>query len=339
MLVSPVEPTSSSGSRRRLLQIAAPLAALVLTAGVGLSGRFVAPEDPRPSVDHAVQAPPDPVRQTAAPTPEPSPIGIPKTAYRLPVRTVPDIVGSLDSMESSNELVAVAGSFTLDPRLRDCERARSLSNSLCERTGFLAASIRPVMAAHPNGIDPEAIRLSVGFASVGVRVPIGVPVPTAVIWAAAVAGAIEPIPVVLVGRFDSSDERGCAVGFAPCVPALIVERVAWLAGEWSHDSVVRSPVVPAATMSERSRAARTISARETDRDEPILGRALLTPSDLRLVDPDAAGALAVAVEGPIWYVRSVARPAVAGGPRGVAWVAIDHRTGLVLAQGAVRPSG
>lgn len=340
MYVSPVptRTTGRRGGRRAALSIVAPVAGLVLTVSVALAGRVLdggggpAARDAEVAVDATSPSPTRPQRATPSPRPTPPPQAIPATAYRLPVRSVPDLLSSASGEAEPGSLVAVSGSFTLDPRVADCPIGASLADNFCERHGLLAGSTRPLLAVDDNGIDPEAVRLTVAFPSLAVRVPVGVALPTVVIWASAVQGAVEPVPVIVIGRLEGGRE-GCRPAAVSCAPELILERVAWVSGEWSETIVVRSGDVPVEAMARAERAARVIATREVDRDEPILGRALLTFDDLRLVDAEAADAIRGADDGPVWYVRSVGRPTEPGGPRGVSWAAIDQRTGLVLGSG------
>jgi hypothetical protein len=339
MHVSPV-PTRPPGRQRSAAwaaaQIVVPIAALFVTVTVALAGRALEPAAvPHPAgADAAPTASPSarPARATPTPRADEARRETPTTAFRLPVQSVPDALSDAVAAAPPDHLVAVAGSFTLDPRVTGCPRRQSLAEHLCERTGMLADSDRPLLAVDDDGVDPEAVRLTVAFPQFGVRVPVGVALPTMVIWASAVEGAIEPVPVVLVGRFDDA-LADCSADQPRCLPRFVLERVAWVAGEWSDAIVVRSASVPAGAVPAADRATRVIATREVDRDEPILSRALLTLDDLRLVDPAAAGAIAVEVDGPVWYVRSVGRPTDPDSPRAVAWAVLDQRTGLILASG------
>jgi hypothetical protein len=339
--VSPV-PTRTTGRRaggRSAIAIVVPIAGLVLTVAFGLAGRVLdGGRGPTAGgADAAARTPAPGTARPDRPTPTPPLTAalqeVPTTAYRLPVRGVPDLLADAKAGAALGQLVAVSGSFTLDPRVADCPLGRSLADDFCERRGLLASSPRPVLAVDDNGIEPEAVRLTVGFPSLAVRVPVGVALPTVVIWASAVPGAVEPVPVIAIGRLEEGADD-CAPAAVACAPDLILERVAWFAGEWGEGHVVRSATVDVEAVARGDRATQVIAMREVDRGEPILGRALLSIDDLRLVDAEAAGAIRVAVEGPVWYVRSVGRPTEPGGPRGVVWAAIDQQTGLVLASGS-----
>ena len=334
MLVTPVQARSAArdGRRRRALQVGIPIALLILTVGAGLLGRLTEGAETEPAQPRVARSTPLPDRPAATPRPTPPPAEVPAMAFRLPVRTVPDLIADLEGGAPPVGLLAVAGNLSIDPRMPPCDRPAHLGDNLCERSGAIIASDRPTSATFGSAVNPPPARRVVAFSSIDVRVPAGTRLPTAVIFASAVENAARPKAAIVVGRFEATSRDPCDPAQS-CAPAFVVERVAWVAGEWSEGGVVRSSRIPPDASAEGGPAARTIALREVDRGEPILGRALLTVEDLARVDPVAARAISGSAAGPIWYVRSVARVADPGDPRVVAWTAIDHETGLVLAQG------
>jgi hypothetical protein len=313
--------------------VAIPIALLVLTVGAGLLGRLTERAEEEPAQPRVAQSTPLPDRPAVTPRPTPSLVEVPATAFRLPVRTVPDLIADLEGDTLPLGLLAVAGNLSMNPRMPRCDRPASLGDHLCERSGHIAASDRPTSATFGSAVNPPPDRRVAAISSLEVRVPVGTRLPTAVIFASAVADAERPKAAIVVGRFEATRTNDCEVPRSRCAPALVVERIAWLAGEWIESGVVRSSTIPVDELAGQGPATRTIALREVDRGEPILGRALLTLDDLARVDPAAARAIAGSAAGPIWYIRSVARAAAPGGPRSVTWTVIDHATGLLLAQG------
>jgi hypothetical protein len=179
---------------------------------------------------------------------------------------------------------------------------------------------------------------------IAVVVPPAVPLPTILEGPDRGRGVVDPVPIVVVGWVQDETPRYCLPGTATCRGTIVVERVAWAAGEWVAGAfpsafTARSPSASFSAAIERThdRGAPVIASREVDRGEPVLSQALLSFDEMRAVDSRAASAIPPDArptpDQPVWYTRSVGRPSVPQGPRLVAWAVIDRRTGLVLAFG------
>ena len=343
MYVQPVATSRGGhGGRRLLLSVALPIVALVATAGAGWAGRLSQTDDPTA----AVQPPAETVRPRATAAPpgislppprEIPPLGAPDRAFDLPVIGV---VAALEAQRAGgiDGLVAVAGHFTVDPRPGECleqaEEAVGGVGPLCRRSGLLASRPEYVLAVDHNGIAPEAVRLTVAVPLVNVRVRGGVALPAILGQATAGAGAVEPVPAVLVGRFNEPRSATCQPDTARCRGDFVLERVAWIAGEWYQAPFVVSATGAADVQPGTALAA--IESRAVATSEPVLGVVLAPREALAWIDRGAADAVRTPPDGILAYARWAARSDPGAGPRHVGWTVVDPTTGAVLAEGISR---
>jgi hypothetical protein len=344
---TPAVPPSRGGRLRAVATIAAPLAVLVAVVATGV----MAGDGPEGGLGIAQRASASPAATTAVPSVDPElgdGVAISVFPVRVPglaVRSVPEALAARRAGETGDELVAIAGYLTVRPGVERCvvRNARLAPDPLCERDTILTEGPEPVLAWDSGELRWAGIR---GAAHLHPRVFPGVTLgpiepgnATTPAAARTADGPIEPIAVVVVGRFDDprvvdrrSSARHRGEGFA-------IERVAWADDEWQAYEVAR--LVEPTPYELDPRDVRAIALRTLPSGSTILNHALLPSPALAPVHDDAAAAILAATPDPasVWYVRAMVRTspptlslADGRGPRRLGWVVIGAE-GSVLASG------
>ncbi len=258
-------------------------------------------------------------------------LGIPRFAYGLQVRAVDELLAERRSGAVRTGLVAVAGNLSAESPDTACSRsAAGMPAAFCDRISTLTSA----------AIGTPAASSPVGSVPLYPRIPPGTPLPG--MFAGDPDARVKGSPMVLsvvIGRFARARQSMCSLPYA-CGDEFILERLAWAAGRWIDRILVHGPGITqavAGTLGPRSLA---IASREADRQEQILSIAILQPGGLVAMDPesaraaDAAAAVAGISNGPVWYLRSIARPRTDQEAL-LTWTVIHHETGRILADGIV----
>lgn len=358
MIIEPVPtaPAGSVGRLRRLLGFAMPVVLLAGAIAFGLSGRdgvvdtaaAADDDDRRPAAVTPTEAP-------ATPGPRPTPaVG---EAADFPTRILGAAVLTPSQVTAApgpddGALVFVAGYLSMGAVHASCvERAYRPSATLCHRTSVPAE--RPISPYLPDGTTARVgPHLHPEFAP-GVRLPPGVgravPEPRG-----------NPIPVVILGRFDDPRAAPCDPSQERCRRPFVVERVVWADGEQFGWTTTLDISVDLDLTEEPWRRYRGAARDQLDNVTLVTMSALLTPRSLARIDRTAADAFAAATadegvagaakgeeaaEGDrpaglasraIWYVRGVVLEVRAdGGVSGtVRWIVTDATGTSVLASGS-----
>ena len=340
MIVEPV-PTNPRSPVRRGVRLASMTLPLVLLVGVVAVGSL----GPRAAQPRAAEAP---TTDPAAPGTSAAPADAPDAASGVLVADFPDELGglavrgvaeTLDVRRSGGlgGVVAVAGYLTIQDLPAECaDRYLGPEGALCER--------RAVLADVPNRPFSSSYGSGSGFGGIGAHlhptVPVGVRLPYEVVDAST-GGSAAPVAVALLGRFVDEDPPCATVG-RHCGEAFVVERVAWVDGEYRRRTMIIDPALEVdwTDPAWRARRAEARAALGSDRTSLLTG--YLRPEMLERIDPAAAVAVfARAGEAPpvVWYVRGLeldahaARyPAGGAAPR-VVWAVVDDASGTVIARG------
>ena len=335
MPLKPV-PTRPAGRRTpaATLGALAPVAALgavVLLAWAGaLADAPAARESPRPSHSSGpiVATSSDEPRATDGRAP------LPTVAFGLTVFDVEGTLERLRSGEIGSGLVAVAGFLTVDPRDRDCSAAGigPRAGAFCLRSAILTGFAEPILEVNWDENGSSAIRLGTSRPHLHPQILPGTAIPEELVATPDPrVRELAPVRAVVIGRFGDPRAHPCHPGRRHCGEEFVLERLAWAGGRWMTAPLVRDPSVPTTETAGGVDIPRLIAAREADRSEAIMSRALVSVPLLRVVHPDAVATLAGPVAGPVWYVRSITRIGGVAREAPVTWVIVDNATGDVLA--------
>jgi len=323
---TPIRPSSRAGRLAAIIFVVGPIVAIVWPAvGARTDGTTPAPTDSRGSL-----ALPSARPLASAAVNDAAPGGFPSSAFGLPVRTVSESLEARGVGDVVDGLVAVSGFLSRDPNVADCLGLPvDSAETFCRRSAILEDDPdpgRPISPGARGGPRTPEPRLDAQF-----------PPGTALVAALRPRGSLRtpsvvPLRVVLIGRLGGLS-GSCEAAFVGCRTELVVERLAWASGEWREGVVAADPTLAPEASVIPVRLGQMIASREADRGEAILAKSILGVGLLRAIDPTAADAIGSDVAGPVWYLRSVANPRFGDGQRLVAWVVIDHASGLILATG------
>jgi len=342
MKVEHVQPVQSltphrGAGLRTALSVTVPIVVLLAVVAGGVLGGST-DEVPHRSADAGV------IAATAAPSGErtsPRPVsailaydevGFPPDALGLNVRSVGETLERLRAGKMRESVVAVAGWLTVSPPSRECrdEYDRGTGpTSLCPRDTILLDSPEPFLAIEDGIVS--ALRSPGAHlhpqAMPGVRIG-----QLAGRQYRGLARALEPVPVVIVGRIGDPRLPECRPSRRHCGESVSLERLIWIEGEWQERH--EAQMTPSATSSNLTSDERRRRIDEAVRGAgTVLSEVLLPPDALPGIDTRAAEEMGDAVTGPVWYVRVLIRVLGPGGnyPRGVGWAVIDDATGTILA--------
>jgi hypothetical protein len=325
----------------------APVVLLVAVVGGGLVGQ-AGDDRPAPSPPAAsarVAEAPSPNATTTIPTPGVAGIdgnpgvddgvpAYPRVVANLRVLTVPEAL-DLRSAAIPDRPVAIAGYLGIPTPATDCPGSAGGLGPLCGRRGILAE-------------QPWVTRGAGIFASLGVHLhpdfPVGVLLPDAVERSTRAVGG-DPVPVVLVGRFQP-DGRACRAVGPPCEARFLVDRVMWADGEALAAGVVVDTGVdtlPTEWTLVHADDARVAAVGWTG--TPLV-TALVRPATIALVDRPAWLALREAppTAGLVWYVRGLdigydpTRYPLGQSPPRLSWAIVDDVSGEVIVRGTLGQS-
>lgn len=345
----PIMP-ARTGHARSWIATLAPLILLVIVVAVAIAGpqRPTTPaSDPLGLVAGATDDAADAAASEPATTTPPArgatvaDIAFPTRIYDLPVQTVAEALTEGDA----EAIVAIQAWLTIryddgcarSPLLAD---GRVVPDALCWRNVILGGDASPAFAwqdgamrrigpngAHlhaqiPPGVDREYVdREAIPMFGGGRR-----------------AGTIEPIPVVVVGRFGDSRVPECTSNGRHCGESFVIERVSWVAGAYPPEPVVT--FVPMTASSMEPDVVRASAAQGFSGPTVVLSQSLLSVEDLVGIDPaaadvvaaDLAAAVTASVE-RLWFVRVLAPGGPDGPARTIRWLAIDDTTGAIITTG------
>ena len=332
MIVQPA-PTAARSPLRRALRIAALVAPVFLLLAVVAVG-IAAPADPGATTARATpgtlalarpetSSAPVVSETTAEGVPAaPGPPAFPTIAADLGVQSVAEARTWLD--EISPGPFAVAGWLTDLYPYGACPAAggdtRGVLGPLCPRRARLDAE------AAGAGADVH----------IHLAVPAGTRLPPVLERVDRPPG---PVPVVIVGRIGEK-EIPCEATDDDCRSDLVVERVTWANGAPFDPGPVYDAyleLAPSSFMFRHLDSARTLAIGSFG---TVLQEALIRPTTVARVDPEAAAAMA---DGPaphdlVWYVRGLepfdtGLDAVHDAAPRYSWVVLDYETGETIARG------
>lgn len=337
--------TTRRGRWRTVATLAIPVVLLSGVVGAALAGSrdpSVAERDRAvaPAVSSAplVDAPnATPTAETAATTA----IRFPARTYDLPIGTV---AATIDAVQHGrllmNEVVAIRGWLSVQVDGRGCAPSSgplSLTDGLCWSSGVLRDDAAPAF----RWVDGKAYATDARGTALDPWIPPGVArwgldlVKAAPAADGSINGPIEPVPVVLIGTFHWPRTGDCTTG-SQCAPGLVVERIVWVDGEWRTRPLVQAldPVRGGLDATESRQVALDAYPGRTI----VLSQTLVPSAMLARVDPDAALETRAPMGADrLWYLRlMLPAPDPSGPPRSVQWVAIDDRTGTII---ATQPAG
>lgn len=362
MLIEPTPalPPSRGGRARLVTAILVPAVLLGGVVGVGALTRDAeaGPGDPsRPPIAATDQLP---GASLAAPSIGPAPVivdlDVPSRALGLPTRTVSELLGRRRGGSVDDALHAAGGWLTVRPGTEDCFIGDSTGATLpmiqavgCRREVILAGTPEPILAWADEEVvwlggggdarDPEHLHIpvfhGVSLASLEPLVSSRPPVD-----AAGLAGdpstptPIEPVPVVIVGRFDDPRVADPRSNADHVNEVFTLERVVWSAGALEEQPAIGLVAPPPGAVPIEDIRARVSGALPSG--TIVLNHVYLPLGQLTRVDAAAAGgartglhALGVAPgdEAAVWYVRVMVRDGnpvdtLAGDtiPRRLGWV-------------------
>ena len=342
MIIEPV-PTNPRSPVRHGLQLAGVVLPIVLLVGVVALGSL-GPKAMPPTAEDATRVPeasaaadgasPGPAFETVA-------VAFPEQVGGVPVRTVAAILEAHRS-DRLTGFVAVAGFLTVQDLPAECaDRYLGPFGAFCERRAVLADSPnRPFSSSYGSGS---------GFGGIGAHfhptVPFGVRLPPQLVYPSATGGTPSPAAVTVLGRFTAEDPDACA-GVRHCDEAFVIERVAWVDGEYHQRTTTVDPALDVDWTDPSWRERRAAARGALGFDRTLLMTAYLRPVTLERIDPAAAVAVVAAAgetPGAVWYVRGLERdPHSARYPSGAAparvvWAVYDEASGTVIARGGEPP--
>jgi hypothetical protein len=306
-----VQPTPTNPRTRRLRArriaglVAAPvLLAVVVIAGFAGSGR---------------QAAPGVVGDAAS-------SGAPSSSDGPATPKIPSMFGDLQAMEPSEDLdddatltpsdaIALSGYLGVDAAESACGEAPGAPfGAWCDRRGILAQAPWTTGGTAPF---PGHLR---------VHIPVGVRLPSS-FEQATTTTALDPVPVLVVGRRSVRPAACQGWGPAVCDDELEIDRVAWAGGA----AVGLTPLIDDRLDTERRPNPFVTSLDAADL--PLLA-VLGWPEDVWRLDPEAGAAAVTGVKGePVWYVRVIDGGRGPGPERRVRWMLLAERDLRVLASG------
>jgi hypothetical protein len=345
VIIEPVGPDGHGrlGRARTLVAIALPLVVLVGVVATGVLGRdpnAVATVGDEPSASTMPSAPagtpPAPSASRVAAAEE---VDFPSRVLGLPVRSVESTLAARREENAATDgLIAVRGFLTVQPGVERCvidEPGRAVA-ALCERATILRDIPDPALAWRDSEVAWVGIR---GSAHMHPRVFPGVSLGTLDVEAvngmipdAMPDGPIDPIPAVLIGRFDDPRLADPRANARHRTEGFVLERLVWLGGEGQERRVV--PSAP----DDATRRIISIVSQALPSGTVALSHTVASLATLAAIDPAAAAAVRAAHPGAapgtasdelLWYVRVMTRDAPpvdtladSGGPRRLGWVVV-----------------
>lgn len=376
MLIEPTPalPPSRGGRARLVTTILVPAVLLGGIVGVGALTRGAeagpaGPADPSRPPAAATDQLPD--LSLAAPSIGPAPVvadlDVPSRALGLPTRTVSELLSRRRGGAVDDALHAAGGWLTVRPGTEDCFIGDSTGATLpmikavgCRREVILAQTADPLLAwvgdevvwlgGSGDTLAPDHLHIpvfhGVSLASLELLASSRPPID-----AAGLAGdpstmtPIEPVPVVIVGRFDDPRVADPRSNADHVNEIFTLERIVWSAGALEEQPPIQLVAPPAGAVPIEDIRARVSGALPSG--TIVLNHVYLPLGQLTKVDAAAAGGARLALqkmgspsgdEAAVWYVRVMVRDGnpvdtLAGDtiPRRLGWV-VSTADGIVLQQ-------